>query len=191
MDKQLNVNKYVIVEERKKTQVAALLLKLTGGKLLDNKLYGLLYYIDKRAIDVLGRPVTFDKYFAFRACPFPQDYSLLLTQNYDSFWLYHIEGYGGVECFEGCNGCEGCEGLHEKRQLIKDPGNDKCSPEEIDIIVEIFEAYKECGEVEMYKAWRKQIEEWGNHPEIEVDMTALLKDRGRSKEEIEKAKNIL
>ena len=53
--------KIPIYREEKATQVAALFLRLNGGKIDYGKLMDLMYLAEREALIRWGRPITFDK----------------------------------------------------------------------------------------------------------------------------------
>lgn len=115
--------------EKKTSQMAALLLTMRGGRMSYMKLIKLLYFVDREALIRFGRPITNDRYVSMDHGPvLSKTYSLMVEgQAFDesSYWTTHIsEPIGNKEV-----------------KLLQDPGTDELSESEVELAKEVFRLY--------------------------------------------------
>lgn len=114
-------------DETKTTQAAALLLKLNDGRMPYMKLVKLLYNADREALRRWGRQITND-------APFSMEHGLVLSTvldqaedsdpAFESIWSAHLRTSG------------------YNTTIIEDPGDGELSDAEVELLEEMFEAYR-------------------------------------------------
>jgi uncharacterized phage-associated protein len=112
--------------EDKTTQAAALFIKLNKEPLDQIKLMKLLYFAEREALNRWKRPITFDSYVSMQRGPVLSETLDLIHEEdqSDSIWHKFIS-----------------PPQNYKLSLINDPGTDKLSQAEEDLIKEIFLKY--------------------------------------------------
>ena len=130
--------------EDKATQVAALLLQLSGGTINHTKLITLMYFVERSAVVQFGRPVTFDDFLYLERRPV-----LVATldnvngdqsPNVESYWLEHVSK------------CDGSGAVHLKSEVAC---NDQLSRAEETITKQIF---AEFGQMDL-----SQLRDYAHH----------------------------
>lgn len=133
--------------ERKATQIAAIILKEKGGKMDLIDLMKLIYCVDRKALLKWRWPLTGDRYAALKR-------GMLLSHTYDlakgdfalpTFWSQYIL-HGE---------------MHELR-LAGDPGFDELSEEELDLIKEALNEFAGVGRSEMIEDIHHKLPEWSD-----------------------------
>jgi uncharacterized phage-associated protein len=159
-------------KEEKTAQMAALLLKLRGGKMSHLKLLKLMYMIDREALNRFGRSVSFDSYSSL-------DHGPILSTTYN-----RIKG-----------GTLGITPPWEKYITTRE-GNDvrlKCeaptselSQAEISLIEEIFESFGSWWRFDLVKYMHDNFEEWSNPDKSStpIEYQDILRAIKKSDEEI-------
>lgn len=113
-------------KEDKAAQAAALLLKLRGGQMSHLKLMKLLYLAEREALLRLGRPITFDSLVSM-------DHGPVLSQTLN---LLHGESQGAGFWEKAIS-----TPVKNEVSLLNDPGDDKLSEAEIQIIRDVFSKF--------------------------------------------------
>jgi hypothetical protein len=162
-------------KEIKATQEAAILLKLNGGQMDLLKFIKLLYNIEREALNLWLRPITFDDLFSL-------PHGQVLSRTYDnaryrtakkakSFWTDHLETYDKYNI-----------------RLIKECGVEKLSRAEINLIKEMFEKYKDKTPDQMREEHHNPqlFPEWKNprNSSIETTYPDLLRLLGKTPAQI-------
>lgn len=158
--------------EIKTTQVAALFLSKSGGKMNYTKLIKLMYLADRKALSLWERPLTGDSYFAMGNGP-------VLSNTYD---LINYKAMPGGKSY------------WYKYILKKDydvslkgkPKYDELSKRERELIDIIFNEYKKYSYSEMIGICHKVCPEWG-HPgstSIPIQIRDILKAVNKTEREI-------
>jgi uncharacterized phage-associated protein len=133
--------------EQKATQAAARFLKLANGKMNYLKLIKLLYLLDRESLKRRGRPVTGDQYYSMKLGPVLSEVHDLITEppapGDESFWAKHIS-----------------DPSHYEVALLDDPGGDKLSEAEEELIDEIHGAYGHYAPFELVDFLHKILPEW-------------------------------
>ncbi|MDE2798694.1 MAG: Panacea domain-containing protein [Gemmatimonadota bacterium] len=122
-------------KERKAAQVAALLIKHNGGQSIDMyKLLKLIYLVDRKALELWGRPVTYDtpKNLLYGPTPShtydlidPPKKKRLSHSNTPNYWSHFFSN-----------------SIDHRIRLIKPgPGTGELSPAEVNLIGEIFDKF--------------------------------------------------
>lgn len=157
--------------EDKAAQAAALLLKLKGSSMSHLKLMKLLYLAEREALLRLGRPITFDSCVSM-------DHGPVLSQTLN---LLH--------------GDSQTNGLWEKTisvpanhevSLIEDPGADKLSEAEDQLIREVFSQHGAKSRWEL-RDFSHTLAEWQDPKgsSIKLDYKDILRAGGKTDIEIE------
>jgi len=170
---------HITFDEKKTTQVAAILMKMHGkagllsGKNMHYiKLLKLLYLIDREALLKWGRPVTFDKYVSMNKGPVLSRTLNLITDELmpgeKSYWLEYIS--------------------FPKKFVIslkKDPGQEELSVAEIDVIKEIYERYGKMSRWDLIKKVMHELPEWvdPNGSAIPIEYEDILKAAKKTPQE--------
>ena len=105
--------------EDKASQVAAIFLKLRGGRMNHLKLMKLLYLAEREALIRLGRPIIFDYCVSM-------DHGPVLCQTLN---LLHGESESDGHCEKAIS-----QPINNEVSLIDDPGDDKLSDDEDQLI---------------------------------------------------------
>ena len=160
--------------EIKTTQVAALFLNKNHGKMNYMKLIKLLYFADREALNRWERPLTTDSYFSMKKGPILSNVLDLITNGKsiygDSFWYKYIS-----------------EPSDYNISLENDPKQDELSKQEIDLIEEIFEKFKNYSEWKMVDYCHDNLPEW-EHPgetSIPIRIEDILRAVNKTEREIE------
>jgi hypothetical protein len=113
---------------RKSTQAAAFLLKLCGGKKDKYLLLKMIYLADRAALEKWSVPITGDEPYSMKYGPVPSN-------------LYDLTK-GGIR-----HGCEWGKVIETEKPetlvLRQDPGTDELSEDEMALLRETFEKYKD------------------------------------------------
>lgn len=161
-------------DETKTTQAATLLLKLNDGTMPYMKLVKLLYNADREALRRWGRQITYDALYSLK-------HGLVLSTTLnkakdadpaiETIWSEHIKtrGYDSM--------------------IIKDPGDGELSDAEVELLEEIFEAYRGKDQFYMRDEHhdKTKFPEWQDPGEssIATDLGAILAAVGFDKSERE------
>lgn len=157
--------------EDKAAQAAALFLKLRGGKMSHLKLMKLLYLADREALLRFGRPITFDYCVSMEHGPvLSQTYNLLIGDT-------QTGGLWGKSISIPAN--------HEV-SLSEDPGEDKLSDAEDQIIREIFDQHGAKSRWDLCK-FTHTLAEWQDPKgsSTKIDYKEILQAGGKTEGEIE------
>jgi uncharacterized phage-associated protein len=113
-------------DEKKATQVAARFLASANRRFPYMSLLKLMYIADREALRRWGTPVTNDRYVSMRLGPVLSGvYDLLVVpRESPTYWHRHISSPENYEV-----------------SLVKDPGDDRLSPAEEELLEEIFATY--------------------------------------------------
>lgn len=162
----------------KAIEAAATFLKLHGKSMKYLGLVKMLYIADRIALERMEQPITGDHYVSM-------DYGSVLSGVYDlikgqpvdnalPLWSEYISP-------RNANVVE----------LLKDPGNEELCEEEEEIIQEV---YKKYGHLDPFKVakWTHDLPEWKDPhgSSIPILVEEILKDFGKTDEEIEEIKQI-
>jgi len=168
-----------IFNEKKTTQAAALLLEMNRGSMRYMKLVKLLYFIDRKSLLDLGRPVTFDNYAALPKGPIVSQTLNLITEGVEpgqeSYWYNFIS-----------------EKKHFSVKLKRKPPKDELSEAEIDLIKEIFDENKHLDQWQTAKK-TEQLPEWEDPhgSSFQITYRDILMAEGRSSLEIKQIEDEL
>jgi uncharacterized phage-associated protein len=157
--------------EDKAAQAAALLLKLRGGTMSHLKLMKLLYLVEREALLRWGRPITYDSCVSM-------DHGPVLSNT-----LNLVNGY--VEAVGLWGRCISTPKNNEVK-LLDDPGDDKLSEAEEQLIKEIFAEHGKKSRWEL-SDYTHTLSEWRNPngSSIRIDYIDILKGAGKTEGEIE------
>jgi hypothetical protein len=111
--------------ERKTTQAAAKFLALAGDEMNYMVLIKLLYLLDRRTLELWGRPVSGATYFSMKHGPVLSEVHDLITELDEGYWNEHITQSAPYQV-----------------RLQSDPGDEELSPAEEEQIKRVFEEYK-------------------------------------------------
>jgi uncharacterized phage-associated protein len=135
--------------EAKATQAAAVLIERNGGTMNYMKLMKLLYLADREALLLWDRPITNDFYVSMNKGPV---LSAILDKinygkapNVESYWHKHIT-----------------QKTLYNVDLKKKMDFDELSPRETELLVNIFEKYKNYDQWEMVEYCHENLPEWKN-----------------------------
>jgi len=158
-------------KEDKATQAAALFLMLRGAPMSHLKLMKLLYLAEREAFIRLGRPITFDSYVSMSHGPvLSQTYDLLTGESQDKgYWENAITAPENYEV-----------------TLKSDPGTDKLSSAEEEIIKEIFGKFGRKSRWEL-RDFTHTLDEWQDPQgsSIRIDYREILRAGKKTDAEIE------
>lgn len=165
----------------KTVQVTAMFLKLHGGTMKFLGLLKLLYMADRLAFKKIDQPITGDKYFSMDKGP-------VLSTVYDL--IKDNKRYESAEIWKRYISTRKDSSTHEVR-LLKDPGVDEISDEEEEIIREIYEKWGKWDRFELVNLTH-EFPEWQfpNGGSIPIDVVDILKNVGKTQEEIEYIREI-
>ena len=151
--------------------MAALFLKLRGGKMSHLKLMKLLYLADREAFLRLGRPITFD-------CCVSMDHGPVLSQTLN---LLHGESQTGGPWEKAIS-----TPAYNEVSLIEDPGENKLSDAEDQLIRGIFDQHGAKSRWEL-RDFTHSLAEWQNPKgsSIKIDYKDVLRAGGKTEGEIE------
>ncbi|MEO8890724.1 MAG: Panacea domain-containing protein [Coleofasciculaceae cyanobacterium] len=165
----------------KAVQVAAMFLKLHGGRMEFLTLLKLMYKADRVAFEKIDKPVTGDKYVSMNKGP-------VLSGVYDL--IKDNQKYQKTDVWKRYISTRNDSSNHEVR-LLEDPGFDELSEEEEEIIKD---AYKEWGRLNRFDivALTHDFPEWKNPhgSSIPIDVIDILKNVGKTQEEIDYIRKI-
>ncbi len=117
-------------DEGKTTQAAAQFLRLRGGQMSYMKLIKLLYIADRTSLLRFGRPVTMDRWYSMKHGPVLSTVLNLITDpsqvDSEGPWSHFISPPLGD---------------WEVRLLTDDVPNDRLSPAEEKLLIEVFEKF--------------------------------------------------
>lgn len=161
--------------EIKATHAAALFLKLNGGSLNYMKLIKLMYLADRKALQLIERPISTDKYVSMERGPVLSEvYNKIMSKNDNSYWNEYIS-------------------KREKYNisLIKQPTYDELSEKEEAIISEIDNEYKSydkwdmvdniCHDPNILPEWEKPIPPLKSKP---IKVENILRALDKTEQEI-------
>ena len=158
-------------DERRATAAASLLLQLAGGSMEYLRLIKLLYYADRESLDLLGRPISGDRYVSMKHGPvLSHVYNLVKATvfgrrpNGGGHWIDRI---GVVDRYSLC--------------LAKQPDTGALSEAEIDILTQVFHRYRDRDKWELVKA-SHELPEWYDPGEsaTEIPIEEILQVLGKS-----------
>lgn len=159
--------------EDKAVQVAALFLKLRGNNntMSHLKLMKLLYLAEREALLRWGRPITYDSCVSM-------DHGPVLSNT-----LNLVNGY--VEAVGLWGQCISTPENNEVK-LLKDPGDDKLSEAEEQLVREIFAEHGKKTRWEL-RDYTHTLGEWRDPKgsSIRIDYPDILRGAGKSESEIE------
>jgi len=157
--------------EKKTTQIAALLLERAGGEMQYLKLLKLLYLIDRAAFEVWGMPLTNDAYYSMRHGP-------VLSHTYDriryrspletdSYWYRHIS-----------------EPKNYRLNLISRCDVSELSPAEINLIDVIYGKFGSWDQWKLRDFCHTLPEYKKTTSSVPINLNEILKAIGKTDEEI-------
>lgn len=157
--------------EKKTTQIAAMLLERAGGEMQYLKLLKLLYLIDRAAFEAWSMPLTNDTYYSMRHGP-------VLSHTYDqiryrspletdSYWFRHIS-----------------EPKNYRLNLISTCGVSELSPAEINLIDEIYKKFGSWDQWKLRDHCHTLPEYKRTNSSIPINLDEILKAIGKTEEEI-------
>jgi uncharacterized phage-associated protein len=158
--------------EEKATQLAALLLKMRGGKMHYLKLIKLMYLIDREALLRWGRPVTFDNFVSMdNGTVLSQTYDLIMGGNrlgVDEVWRRFISAPQGYEI-----------------ALENVPEFDELSKAEVELVEAVFEKFGRMSRWDLV-AFTHTLPEWTDPKgsSLPIDYKEVLKAGEKSEQEI-------
>lgn len=163
--------------ETKATQLAGVLLALSGGSMYYLKLMKLMYLIDREGLLRWGRSITNDEYVSMDNGPvLSQTLDLIKHKNFGaSYWKHFISAP-----------------QHKQVGLITEPEADELSRAEVNLIREQYAKFQKMfghlGQEDRWAlaAYTHNLPEW-THPEgssIPIAYKDVLKHEGKSDEEI-------
>jgi len=162
-------------DERKTAAAAALLLQLSGGSMEYLRLIKLLYFIDREALEALGRPITGDRYVSMRHGP-------VLSTVYDLVkatllgdvaatgpWSEHVQPNGRY-----------------RLALRQAPDVGALSEAEIDVVLQVFERYRSMDRWSI-RDQTHDLPEWEDPGDSskEIPLETILRVLGKTDDEIE------
>ena len=156
--------------ERRTTQVAALLAHYSGGQISVYKLVKLIYLIDRTSLARRGRPVTFDRPYNLPLGPTPsRTYDLVCKPWESEYWSQYFSRPQGYMI-----------------KLIKDDiSSDELSQAQLDLINDVFKAFgnKSFRELKDYLHALPEFDDPGRSSNP-IDWNTLLKATGWSDEDL-------
>ncbi|MDE0089131.1 MAG: Panacea domain-containing protein [Candidatus Poribacteria bacterium] len=156
--------------ERRTTQVAALLAHYSGGQISVYKLVKLIYLIDRTSLERRGRPVTFDRPYNLPLGPTPSHtYDLVCKPWEGEYWSQYFSRPQGYII-----------------KLIKDDiSSDELSQAQIDLINDVFKEFgnKSFGQLKNHLHSLPEFDDPGGSSNP-IDWNTLLKATGWSDEDL-------
>ena len=156
--------------ERRTTQVAALLAHYSGGQISVYKLVKLIYLIDRTSLERRGRPVTFDRPYNLPFEPTPSHtYDLVCKPWEGEYWSQYFSRPQGYII-----------------KLIKDDiSSDELSQVQIDLINDVFKEFgnKSFGQLKNHIHSLPEFDDPGGSSNP-IDWNTLLKATGWSDEDL-------
>jgi hypothetical protein len=163
---------------RKSTQAAAFLLKLCGGNKDKYLLLKMIYLADRAALEKWSFPITGDEPYSMEYGPVPSN-------------IYDLTK-GGIR--HGCEWAKVIETLKRETLVLKsDPGTDELSEDEMALLRETFDKYKDFTFSNM-KAYCHTLQEYdegvgkGSKP---ISISTMFKTLGRPEQVSDIADSIL
>ena len=163
-------------DEKKTTQLAALLLSLKGSSSSQMhyiKLIKLLYLIDREALLKWGRPVTYDNYVSMNKGPILSRTLNLITDEQmpgqESYWLKYISEPHNYEVV-----------------LKSNPGQKELSDAEIDLAKKVFEKFGKMDRWQLIDFVMHQLPEWEDPrgSAIPIEYKDILRAGGKTPQEM-------
>jgi uncharacterized phage-associated protein len=165
----------------KAVQVAAMFLKLHGGRMKFLTLLKLMYKADRVAFEKIDKPITGDTYVSMDKGP-------VLSGVYDL--IKDNQKYQNTEIWKKYISTRNDSSNHEVK-LLRDPGSEELSEEEEEIIKD---AYREWGRLDRFDivALTHDFPEWQDPggSAIPIDIVDILKNVGKTQEEIDYIREI-
>jgi uncharacterized phage-associated protein len=165
----------------KAVQVAAMFLRLHGGRMKFLTLLKLMYKADRVAFEKIDKPITGDTYVSMDKGP-------VLSGVYDL--IKDNKKYQDTEIWKKYISTRDDSSSHEVR-LLTDPGSDELSEEEETIIED---AYKEWGRLDRFDivALTHDFPEWQDPAgsSIPIEVLDILKNVGKTQKEIDYIREI-
>lgn len=163
-----------LFNEAKTTQAAALLLKANGGKMNYMKLIKLLYLADREALSKWERPITGDVYVSMDNGPVLSKVLNKISSGRNpvgvkSYWHKYISPEG-----------------YKVKLLKQEPQFDELSKREKELLLSIFEKYKEFDQWQMVKYCHENLPEW-NDPQgtsIPIRVEDILREVNKTEKDI-------
>jgi hypothetical protein len=162
-------------DEKKTTQLAALLLNLKGSSRMHYiKLIKLLYLIDREALLRWGRPVTYDNYVSMNKGPVLSRTLNLITEEQmpgqESYWLKYIIS----------------EPNNYEVMLKSDPGQKELSDAEIELAKKVFEKFGKMDRWQLIDFVMHQLPEWEDPhgSAIPIEYKDILRAGGKTPQEM-------
>lgn len=164
-------------DEAKATQVAALLIHRSGGRINHLLLTKLLYIIDRESFRKWARPVVGGSYASLPHGPVISP-ALDLARSSEariagSFWMEHIQKSGN------------------EISLRQDPGANKLSQEELGLVDLVFAKYGHWSPWDVRNLTHAEFAEWQDPgaSSLPISIEDILKAIGKSSSEIENVAN--
>ncbi len=161
--------------EAKTTQAAALLLKENGGKMNYMKLIKLLYLADREALSRWARPISGDFYVSMDNGPVLSKVLDKINSGRNpaavkSYWHKFISSPQGYNI----------------KLLKNEPGSDELSNREEELLLSIFEKYKDFDPWQMVDYCHDNLPEWKD-PEgssIPIRVEDILREVNKTEKDI-------
>ncbi len=153
----------------KATQIVSYLLKLNSGTQNYTKLIKLIYIADRESYSCIGLPITFDQYVSMDNGPVvSQIYDLIKSKESNEYWSNYIWNSG------------------YNLKLKGEPGEDFLSANDLKILKEINDRFKDYDYSEMITYCHKMMKEWKdpNGSSIDIKLDEIFKEIGKSNDEI-------
>jgi uncharacterized phage-associated protein len=168
-------------DAEKTVQVAAMFLKLHGGAMKYLGLLKLLYMADRLAFKKIDQPISGDRYVSMDKGP-------VLSTVYD--FIKDNKRHATAEVWKKYISTRDMSPNHEVK-LLADPGIDELSEEEEEIIREVYDKWGRRDRFELVDLTH-EFPEWQypNGSSIPIDVRDILKNIGKTKEEIEHIEEI-
>ncbi|MEE9615036.1 MAG: Panacea domain-containing protein [Thermodesulfobacteriota bacterium] len=166
---------YFEFNEKKATQVAALFLKKSGGKMNYMKLIKLLYLADRKSLEYWERPLTTDSYYSMEHGP-------ILSKVLD--WINNGERLGEETYWHGF--ISGPSNYEISLLAEAEMEDDELSRREKDLIGSIFEEYKTKDQWEMVDICHEILPEWEDpgRTSLQIDIKDIFRALGKTEIEI-------
>lgn len=161
--------------EAKTTQATALLLKENGGKMNYMKIIKLLYLADREALSRWARPITGDSYVSMDNGPVLSKVLDKINSGRNPsgikpYWHKYISSPEGYKI----------------KLLKREPRFDELSKREKELLLSIFEKYKEYDQWQMVKICHDTLPEWRD-PEgtsIPIRIEDILREVNKTEKDI-------
>jgi uncharacterized phage-associated protein len=159
--------------EMKTTEAVVLLLKENGGKMNYMKLIKLLYLADREALSRWARPITGDVYVSMDRGPVLSKVLDIINSgkdpDVDSYWHKFVSHPATYEL-----------------SIIDTPTMNILSKREVDLLLSIFEKYKQLDEWKMVRICHDMLPEWKD-PEgssIPIRIEDILREVNKTERDI-------